>query len=300
MQISVKNKEKVIEAIREGAIDAADVSFPNLIDAIILKMKQVGILELLEKAFSDKRSANMNIPFHVILTLAITAKMKLKTSLTDIPFAITDGETLSEIGWNIWDNERSLEEGLMSEGTIRNLVKKYTAEELIQAYNVYVQEQVYPNMDIKSDIHILDCTEIKVEVDNDNYEYSEVIKDEEGIRRGYKLSTLRGIVGDTGILEEVKLGSIKQHDLELSREMILKSNGADRLFILPAIQRHGRRKEIYREIPACSNQKICGRWIKIDNHLFRTILCYLQLLRVYSVVCIMWHRSEAVHGSDLG
>jgi hypothetical protein len=203
MQISVKDKEKVIEAIREGTIDAADVSFPNLIDAIILKMKQGGILELLEKAFSDKRSANMNIPFHVILTLAITAKMKLKTSLTDIPFAITDGETLSEIGWNIWDNERSLEEGLMSEGTIRNLVKKYTAEELIQAYNVYVQEQVYPNMDIKSDIHILDCTEIKVEVDNDNYEC--------------------GIVGDTGILEEVKLGSIKQHDLELSREMILNS-----------------------------------------------------------------------------
>ena len=223
MQISVKNKEKVIEAIREGAIDAADVSFPNLIDAIILKMKQVGILELLEKAFSDKRSANMNIPFHVILTLAITAKMKLKTSLTDIPFAITDGETLSEIGWNIWDNERSLEEGLMSEGTIRNLVKKYTAEELIQAYNVYVQEQVYPNMDIMSDIHILDCTEIEVELDNDNYEYSEVIKDEEGIRRGYKLSTIRGIVGDTGILEEVKLGSLKQHDLELSRDMILKS-----------------------------------------------------------------------------
>ena len=186
IQISKKDKEKVIEAIRKGTIDAADVSFPNLIDSIILKMK-------------------------------------LKTSLTDIPYAVTDAETLSEIGLNIWDNERSLEEGLMSEGTIRNLVKKYTADELIQAYNIYVQEHIYPNMDIMTDIHILDCTEIQVELDNDNYEYSEVIKDEEGIRRGYKLSTIRGIVGDTGILEEVKLGSIKQQDLELSREMILKS-----------------------------------------------------------------------------
>jgi len=73
------------------------------------------------------------------------------------------------------------------------------------------------------DIHILDCTELEVELNNSNYEGSEVISDEDGKRRGYKLSTLRGITGDTGILEEIKLGSIKQHDLELSREMILKS-----------------------------------------------------------------------------
>jgi len=223
IQISTKNKERVLEAIRKGTIDVADVSFPNLIDAIILKMKQEGILELLGKAFSDKRSDNKNIPFHLILTLAITAKMKIKTSLTDVPFAITNAETLSEIGWNIWDNGRSLEEGLMSEGAIRNLVKKYTVEELIQAYNVYVQEYVFRKMDIMPDIHILDCTELEVELNNSNYEGSELISDEDGTRRGYKLSTLRGITGDIGILEEVKLGSIKQHDLELSREMVLKS-----------------------------------------------------------------------------
>jgi hypothetical protein len=129
---------------------------------------------------------------------------------------------LSEIGWNIWDNERSLEEGLMSEGAIRNLVRKYTVKELIQSYNVYVQEHVFPKMDIVPDIHILDCTELEVKLDNSNYEGSEVISDEDGTRRGYKLSTLCGITGD-GILEEVKLDGIKQHDLELSREMVLKS-----------------------------------------------------------------------------
>lgn len=223
IQISAKDKEKVLEAIRKGTIAAADVSFPNLIDAIILKMKQEGILELLEKAFSDKRSDNMNIPFHLIITLFITAKMKIKTSLTDVPFAITDAETLSEIGWNIWDNTRSLEEGLMDEGTIRNLLKKYNVEEIIQAYNTYVQEHVFPTMDIVPDIHILDCTELEVKLNNSNYEGSEVISDSEGTRRGYKLSTLRGIAGDTGILEEIKMGNIKQHDLELSREIILKS-----------------------------------------------------------------------------
>lgn len=222
IQKSTKDKEKVLEAIRQGKIDAADVSYPNLIDTMILKMKQEGILELLKMAFLDKRSNNNNIPFHLILTLVVTAKMKIKTSLTDIPFAITNAETLSEIGWNIWDNERSLEEGLMSEGTLRNLINKYMAEEWVQSYNAYVQENVFPNMDIVPDIHILDCTELEVELKNSNYEGSEVISDEDGTRRGYKLSTLRGITEDIGILEEVKMGSIKQHDLELSRDMVLK------------------------------------------------------------------------------
>jgi len=223
MVISRQDKERVLEAIRKGTIDAADLSFPNLIDEIILKMKNEGILELLENVFSDKRSSNKNIPFHLILALAITAKMKIKTSLTDIPFAITNAETLSEIGWNIWDNERGLREGLMSEGTLRNLVKKYTVDELITAYNAYVQDEVFVKGNIAPNIHILDCTKLEVELSNINYEGSEVINDDGKSKRGYKLSSLRGITGDTGILEEIRFGSIKQHDLELSREMVLNS-----------------------------------------------------------------------------
>ncbi|MBT9139300.1 MAG: hypothetical protein DDT31_01884 [Syntrophomonadaceae bacterium] len=223
MVISEKDKARVLEAIKAGKIDAADVSFPNLIDAIVLEMKKSGNLELLESSFEDKRRDNQTIPFYLILTPAITAKMKTKTSLTDMPFAITEAETLSEIGWNIWDNERGLEKGLMSEGTVRNLVKKYTVEELIAGYNNYIQKQLFPSLGIAPDIHIPDCTEIEVELCNSNYEGSAVLKDNEGTRRGYKLSTIRGIYGDTGILEEICFGTIKEHDLELSREMILKS-----------------------------------------------------------------------------
>jgi hypothetical protein len=213
----------VLEAISKGEIDAADLSYPNLIDAMVLKMKQEGVLELLEKSLVDKRRENRNIPFSVILTLSITAKMKIKSSLTDIPFAITSAETLSEIGWNIWDNERGLKEGLMDEGAIRNMVKQYEVEELITAYNKYVQEQIYEKLEIKTDIHIVDCTELEVLLRNENYEESEVVKDDDGVRRGYKLCTLRGLYEDSGIIEEIRLGSIKTHDLELSREMLMSS-----------------------------------------------------------------------------
>ncbi len=40
IQICQKDKEKVFEAIRTGKIDAAEMSFPNLIDDILLTMKK--------------------------------------------------------------------------------------------------------------------------------------------------------------------------------------------------------------------------------------------------------------------
>ncbi|WP_073194348.1 hypothetical protein [Caloranaerobacter azorensis] len=72
--------------------------------------------------------------------------MKIKTSLTDIPYAITDAELLSEIGWNIWDTERDI-----------------------------------------------------------------------------KIGSLRGLLDNSGIIEETVIGSMKIHDLELCRDLILKS-----------------------------------------------------------------------------
>lgn len=112
IQFSKKDKDKVLKAIKEGNIDVADVSFPNLIDTIILEMRNLNLLNDLDNAFTEKRKRNLKIPLNIIFILAITAKMKLKTSLTDIPFAITDSELLSEIGWNIWDNDRDIESGL--------------------------------------------------------------------------------------------------------------------------------------------------------------------------------------------
>ncbi|SHH87103.1 hypothetical protein SAMN02745135_02486, partial [Caloranaerobacter azorensis DSM 13643] len=49
MQISRKDKEKIIESIKNGRIDAADISFPNLIDDIIMKMNRKGLIKDLTK-----------------------------------------------------------------------------------------------------------------------------------------------------------------------------------------------------------------------------------------------------------
>lgn len=77
-----------------GKIDAANVSFPNLIDTIMLKTENIELIIKLSQSFKDKRKQNKHIPFNILIALAIIAKMKLKTSLTDVTFAVADGELL--------------------------------------------------------------------------------------------------------------------------------------------------------------------------------------------------------------
>ena len=108
---------------------------------------------MLPCALPDKRSHNHHIPFEILLCLAVTAKLKIKTSLTDVPFAVNDAQLLAELGWNIWDNERCLNEGLFSESVMRKLLSKYSSEEWICFYNSYVQKHLMPKLDIKPNIH---------------------------------------------------------------------------------------------------------------------------------------------------
>lgn len=67
IQICRKDKEKVYNAIRTGKIDAAEMSFPNLIDDILLTMKKQGLTDFLSASLPDKRSGNKHIPFDILL-----------------------------------------------------------------------------------------------------------------------------------------------------------------------------------------------------------------------------------------
>ena len=221
MQICHEDKMKVYEAIQSGHIDAADLSFPNLIDSIVLTMKRHGILAPLSEALEDRRRDNHHIPFDILLALAVTAKLKLKTSLTDVPFAVNDAELLAELGWNVWDQDRDVNDGLFSESVMRKLVAKYSSDEWVAFYNRYVQGCIASQPWLQPPcIHILDCTKIPVNLKNENYEESTVVKIEGEPVRGYKLGVLRGLLDDSGIAEEIVFGTIKTHDMELCREML--------------------------------------------------------------------------------
>lgn len=223
------NKESVLEQVRSGHIDAITLSSTNLVDDIILAMHTNGILDCLNNGIEDRRSHNTTVPYNVIWASAIAAKMKVHSSLTDIPYAITDHRVLAELGYSLYDSEGTIGNALMNEGSIRFLLGKYDESDMVFGYNNTVQNHIMPKLDIEPNIYILDCTDLEVNYDNQNYEGSGIAYSKRRIdemkppTRGYKLATLRGIVGDTGIIEDIRFGSLNTHDLTLSREMLMTS-----------------------------------------------------------------------------
>lgn len=223
------NKESVLRQVKSGNIDAITLSSTNLVDDIILAMHTNGILDCLNNGIADRRSHNTTVPYNVIWASSIAAKMKVQSSLTDIPFAITDHRVLAELGYSLYDSDGNIGNALMNEGSIRFLLGKYNEADMVSGYNNTVQNHIMPKMDIEPNIHILDCTDLEVNYDNKNYEGSGIAYSKwriDGMKlpaRGYKLATLRGIVDDTGIIEEIRFGSLNTHDLTLSKEMLMTS-----------------------------------------------------------------------------
>jgi hypothetical protein len=272
LKLCRRDKEAALRALKSGSIDNVTVSFPHLIDDIISEMLSMGLISNLEKVFEDKRMGNAKIPLPALLTLCIAAKMKMKNSMTDVPYAITDADLLSKLNWNIVDDD-GLEKGLMSEGAVRNFVSKYKADELISYYNDYVQKFVHKELELLPNVHILDCSKLEVPLENNNYEESGVLKvrDKE-VTRGYKLATLRGISGDYGIIEEIELGRINTHDLELSKDMLLNNEALkegdsliqDRGFIsreMVNLLKNTRKVDVY--MPIRKNMVIYEQAVKI-------------------------------------
>lgn len=221
IKICKQNKESILRKIYTGTFDNVVSSISNLVDDIILSMHKNGILSCITNKLPDKRAHNTTIPFELVMALSVAAKMKTNTSVSDIPYAITDHRVIAELGYNIIDTKKDLNTGMMTESSLRFLFGKYEAKELFKSYNEVVQEQIMPKLDYKPNIHILDCTELSVNLDNTNYEQSSITTNKYGdIDRGYKLASLRGIIDDTGIIEEIEFGAMNIHDLELSREML--------------------------------------------------------------------------------
>lgn len=229
LKVCRSNKESVLEQVRAGKIDAVALSTTNLVDDIIYVMHTNGVLDCLTAGIKDRRSHNTTVPYSIIWASAVAAKMKVHTSLTDIPHAITDYRVLSELGYSLYDDAGAVGSFLMNEGSIRFLLGKYEAADLVEGYNNTVQNHIMPKLDLVPNIHILDCTDLEVNFSNENYEgasisYSKRSKDGTLARgRGYKLSTLRGIVGDSGVIEDIRFGSLNTHDLTLSKEMLMTS-----------------------------------------------------------------------------
>lgn len=218
-----QNKESVLDKIRAGRLDVVHLSTSSLVDDIILAMHKNGVLSCLKEVIPDKRKPNTTVPFELVLALSAAAKMKVKTALTDIPFAIQDHRLLGELGYNII-SDKDVDKGIMTEGSLRHLWKKYEYYDFFIYYNKTVQNHILKKLNLKATKHILDCTKLKVEYWNDNYELSETATDSKGKKsRGYKLGTIRSLINNTGIITDICFGGMANHDLSLCENMLFHS-----------------------------------------------------------------------------
>lgn len=80
------------------------------------------------------------------------------------------------------------------------------------------------NCNIISNIHILYCSILDVNLDNSIYEGSSVTYKGGKKLRGYKIGSLRGVTENGGIIEEICMSTAREHDFGMSEGMIRNSS----------------------------------------------------------------------------
>lgn len=169
------------------------------------------------------------IPSSLYIMSSISARVKQLVATSSVPLALTSAKLIKEIGYDLFDKKGN--GTYFTEGALRKYIEDIETnteidkdDNLINYFNKLLKSV---NKEVEIDnpinIHALDCTKIKVNYNNSNYENSTVITYEKEKIRGYKLSSLRGYIKDGGVFEELKFGRLSMNDLQLSKEMVINS-----------------------------------------------------------------------------
>jgi hypothetical protein len=207
----------------------------QITDEFMLYGLRSGLIDELSDTFPDPRKEE-EISTKLILSASIAGHFADMYALSQSPF-FHSPTLLAELGLSV--KVLSAGEGVSRRGTkqnapfngdvIRKMLNSIKPEDLINWYNknigrVYLRQSGY-----RPSFHILDCTDLEVNFDNENYEGSGVVKrkkngkEEEETKRGYKLGSLRSLLDDGGIITGIAYGAINVHDLELCKDLLMTS-----------------------------------------------------------------------------
>jgi hypothetical protein len=238
LQIINQNEEKVIKKLNTGDVDAIELSVEQITDEFMIYGLRSGLIDELSKTFPDPRKEE-EISTKLILSASIAGHFADMYSLSQSPYALHSPTLLAELGLNV--KVLSQGEGVSRRGTkqkapfsgdvIRKMLNSINPEDLINWYNKNVGRAYLRQSGYRPSFHILDCTDLEVNFDNENYEGSGIVKrkkkkngkEEEETKRGYKLGSLRSLLDDGGIITGISFGSINVHDLELCKDLLMSS-----------------------------------------------------------------------------
>jgi hypothetical protein len=163
-------------------------------------------------------------------------------AISQSPYALHSPTLLAELGLNA--KVLCEGEGISRRGTgdetpfsgdvIRKMLNDIDCYELVDWYNHVVGEAYLNQINYVPRYHILDCTELEVNFGNEKYEGSGIVRrkkkrkdvkgkvrEEDELKRGYKLGSLRSLVDDGGVITSIAFGAINVHDLTLCKDMIM-------------------------------------------------------------------------------
>jgi hypothetical protein len=110
------------------------------------------------------------------------------------------------------------------------MLNEVKPHELVEWYNQNVGKAYLDQVNYCPTLHILDCTELEVNLENEHYEGSGIVRrkkkrkdgeEAEEVKRGYKLGSLRSLLDDGGIITAIAFGAINVHDLTLCKDMLM-------------------------------------------------------------------------------
>jgi len=239
IQIIKQNPKQVLDGLKLGEIERIEFAVEQITDEFMIYGLRGGLIDELSNSFSDPRK-ECEISIKQILSASIAGHFQDMYAISQSPYALHSPTLLAELGLNV---KVLLEgEGISRRGTkdnapfngdvIRKMLDDMTPMELIQWYNRHVGRAYLEQANYEPSIHILDCTKLEVNVENENYEGSGIVKEKEKdfngkvvekLKRGYKLGSLRSLLDDGGIITSIAFGAIQVHDLTLCHELLMTS-----------------------------------------------------------------------------
>lgn len=307
LMIKTKDEEKTREELENGEIKNAFNLFPNLSDKVMdYNEKHFNIVDLIDETFEDRRKYKSQLPASMFVLSTIQSRMKQMYSISEVPAALTSEVLIEKMSKNIFYDPN---EGLLKESNIRAFLSKYdnnhekkleekrnnngkiNLEREIEYNNYFINffnlftEKYLERTKIRDEItiHILDCSILDVNLDNEKYEGSSIAFKGGKNLRGYKLGALRGVTSNGGVIEEICMSTASDHDLKMSREKVINSKYLqpghflleDRGFLDLDTFRKLDKKNINVIVPAKKNMEIYdaavneaknnGEWIKHPN-----------------------------------
>jgi hypothetical protein len=239
IQILKQNPKQVLDALKLGEIERIELSVEQITDEFMIYGLRGGLIDELSNSFPDPRK-ECEITTKQILSASIAGHFQDMYAISQSPYALHSPTLLAELGLNV---KVLLEgEGISRKGTkdnspfngdvIRKMTYDMTLTELLHWYNCYVGKAYLKQSNYQPSIHILDCTELEVNIENENYEGSGIVKEKkkdangkvvEKLKRGYKLGSLRSLLDDGGIITGIAFGAIQVHDHTLCKELLMKT-----------------------------------------------------------------------------